>query len=160
MKYLPKRIIISYTLPADRLYLHFLRSEVEHFFEVLDIKDDHLIFKSKLIIDELVNNAIEHGSSSESEIFIDFGIENENLIINVSDQGRGPKKKLAKEIIESIMHANENQITNVMSAKVKRGRGLTHLVRDWVDTLEILDNDMGGITIKVSKSCKIITYVE
>lgn len=154
MNYIIKKIDISYTISADLQNMHFIRNETEKIFTLLNINDDSVLFKMKLVIDELVNNAMEHGSKQGHDIFVKISIINGNTInIEVSDDGSKNEKGIrAINIIESIKYARENQITNNLSKNNKRGRGLAHIVSDWADELNIKDNDLGGITVTVIKN--------
>lgn len=153
MNYNIKKIEVSYVISAEVKNMHFIRSESEKIFAFLNINDDSFLFKLKLVVDELVNNAIEHGSKEDHDIYIKIGIENNKISIEVSDDGSKNTKGIKSiDIIESIKKARENQVTNNLSKNGKRGRGLAYIVSDWVDELIIKDNDRGGITVSIIKN--------
>lgn len=107
-----------------------------------------------LIADELINNAIEHGSAPGDidKCIINAGIQEDGKFIislEVHDTGRGGKSfnpknfKKAKQLIE---HTDNNNIY-----LEKRGRGLLHITNKLVDTLSFQENPNGGLSVKVEK---------
>jgi|SRR5210317_1761485 len=105
-------------------------------------------YRIQLITDELCNNAIEHGSEEHSKINIDFEyIQNEFIKISVSDFGKANSKLKAKDIINKM---EENSLKNQSELGI-RGRGLAFIIKKWCDSLEITDNQYGGITVSITK---------
>jgi len=106
-------------------------------------------YRIQLITDELCNNAIEHGSESNSKIIIDFEyIQNEFIKISVSDFGKINSKIKAKDIIKTM---EENSLKKQNELGI-RGRGLAFIIKKWCDSLEIQDNQYGGVTVSITKS--------
>jgi len=92
----------------------------------------------KSVIDELCNNAIEHGSQSTSEVSLEIFADGDTLKITCHDQGHGNKLK-AEQITELL----EQEIPQ----DAARGRGLRMIVKSFVDDLQVTDNPNGGITV-------------
>ena len=105
------------------------------------------------VIDELVNNAIEHGSDGTSLVTISIFLnpDDGSLEFTIADSGMG-KKKTTAALLTKKMHENykimkENPRTNT----TVRGRWLAQIVLNWSDVFEIQDNDKGGLTTRVVK---------
>lgn len=97
-------------------------------------KAEHL----KSVVDELCANAIQHGSKEGNKIVLQVIGDKKTIKIICQDEGRGNKLK-AKEI-EKIIRRN-------VSLASKRGRGLSLIVKSFVDELTIRDQKGGGIII-------------
>ena len=110
-----------------------------------------------LITDELINNAIEHGSSvgdiDSCIIETRKGIDGEfSITLEVHDTGTGKDAKDATHM-ESIRddrledHANADGIY-----MEKRGRGLFHITEKLVDKLSFSASPRGWLAVKIEKS--------
>ena len=91
---------------------------------------------AKSIIDELGNNAIEHGSQATSQVEVRIDSSEKELKITVLDQGHGNKMKA--EDIQAKLAAGtpfENG----------RGRGLSMIVKGFSDQFTLEDRKDGGI---------------
>jgi len=107
-------------------------------------------FRFQSVVDELTNNAIEFGSAPGENVTITFISEKKKYIeVFVEDTGTGAKKMSAADMmqyLEAHKHLDPTQITTI------RGRGLSQIVSNWVDTVEFTDNDKGGLTVHVVKN--------
>ena len=104
------------------------------------------------IVDELCNNAVEHGSSDKSDITLSFIISNnETFEVVIEDTGTGKSKVNAKEL-EEILHAKQG-IALTENSSI-RGRGLSHIIAPLADKLIFEDRECGGIRIHVIKSLR------
>ncbi len=100
------------------------------------------------VVDELANNAIEHGSQHGDEIELNFTIERQKSItLTIADHGTGPHSHTAAELTElaEAAKARNNQPTFDL-----RGRGF-QIIGNWTDTLEFADNEHGGISATIHK---------
>lgn len=106
-----------------------------------------------LITDELVNNAIEHGSAAwdlDSAI-IRAGKGSDgcfSISLEVHDTGRGPDSSKAKDMV-TIKEAHTQDGDEVYMEK--RGRGLFHITEKLVDTMSFDVSPRGGLAVKVEK---------
>ncbi len=88
---------------------------------------------------EATINAFEHSESKTSNVVIHFTIQEDTLIIKVTDQGKGfDKSKVAVPNIEEKLSSN-----------YKRGWGL-QLIQELMDTVEFESND-DGTTVTMTK---------
>jgi anti-sigma regulatory factor (Ser/Thr protein kinase) len=106
-------------------------------------------FRFQSIVDELCNNAIEHGSEPGKEITITFiSTPHDNIEIFVRDTGTAKSKLTAVELTKMI---NERRNPSYVHAGI-RGRGLSKIVAEWTDELEFKDLPEGGIEVRIKKS--------
>jgi len=90
------------------------------------------------VVDEICNNAIEHGSVPTSEVILQVHTDDKAIRITCQDQGHGNKLK-AEEINKLI--EGEGDSTSV------RGRGMSMIVKSFVDELDIKDQKDGGVEV-------------
>jgi len=56
-----------------------------------DIDDDSVLFNTKLVLDELMSNAIKHGNKNElhKKVHLNVEVHHQCLVIQVMDEGEG-----------------------------------------------------------------------
>lgn len=56
-----------------------------------DIDDASVLFNTKLVLDELMSNAIKHGNKNElhKKVHLNVEVHNQTLVIQVRDEGEG-----------------------------------------------------------------------
>ncbi len=105
-----------------------------------------------LISDELVNNAIEHGSQSGDQNSFMFCIDSSgspSVTMTVSDAGNGLSRKTAADMETLREKKREERLSGYTN---QRGRGLFHIIETLVDALEFHDNERGGLDVTVRKT--------
>lgn len=113
---------------------------------------DQWAFRFQTIVDELCNNAIEHGSYPGEEFVLSFYTKpSEWLEIVVEDTGNGEKVIDAFALTELI-----NSRKNLSDADIHglRGRGLARIVAKWTDELEFQNRSEGGMLVRARKYIK------
>jgi len=117
--------------------------------------NDQWAHRFQTIVDEMCNNAIEHGSKPGDEIALTFHLKpGEYLEVVVEDQGTGEKKLTASELaalVEAKKHTSPVDIHSL------RGRGLARIVSRWTDELEFTDRKPSGIRARARKYFRNIT---
>ena len=105
------------------------------------------------VIDELVNNAIEHGSNGNSLVTITIFLSpiDGSLEVTISDTGTGNKKTTAEVLTKKMREDYEIMKVNPLLNTSIRGRWLAQIVLNWSDAFDIRDNDKGGLTTRVTK---------
>jgi len=105
------------------------------------------------VIDELVNNAIEHGSDGKSLVTLTIFLSTADgsLEFTIADTGTGNKKTTAAALTKKMQENYEIMKLNPLSNTTIRGRWLVQIVLNWSDVFTIEDNDKGGLTTKVTK---------
>ncbi len=105
-------------------------------------------YRFQSIVDELCNNAIEHGSKEGQMVKIIFRNQpREYIEITVEDTGTGAHPMKADEINKLV---NERKSQSLLNGLI-RGRGLPKIVAEWTDELEFTDVENGGIRARVKK---------
>jgi len=99
-------------------------------------------FRIETIVDELANNAIEHGDHEQRKFYIEFSLDREKVEIAIRNQ----TKDLDPTLADKVKHKFENPVVDDESI---RGRGLA-LVKMLSSELR-LDIDAGGTTVHVTK---------
>lgn len=142
-----KPIIIKIELPTNAYFMSGIRDFTLKMIENTTDFSKQWAYRFQSVVDELCNNAIEHGSEKNDFILITFKtVENESIEITVEDHG--PKNQIkASDIIKKY---KENAKKNQLELGI-RGRGLAYIVEKWTDELEITDREKGGIKVRVKK---------
>ncbi len=105
-----------------------------------------------LITDELINNAIEHGSQAgDIDTCIIHAHKNKewvfHIIIEVHDTGKGKDAESAKNIAA----IKQDRTSHNGVYMKRRGRGLFHITEKLVDTLEFSESPHGGLAVRIEK---------
>lgn len=143
-------IVISITLPTNAYFISGIRDFTLSLIRNMTEFSEQWAFRFQSVVDELCNNAIEHGSTPGKEIKITF-ISNphESLEIKVQDTGTGHHKMSALELTQLVAERRNPQYVH----KGIRGRGLSKIVAEWTDELKFMDKD-GGIEVYIKKFLK------
>ncbi|MDP2624884.1 MAG: ATP-binding protein [Candidatus Peregrinibacteria bacterium] len=144
-----KPVKITITLPTNAYFLSGIRDFTLTMTKNMTGFSDQWAFRFQSVVDELCNNAIEHGSAPGKEIIISFiGRSQESLEIVVEDTGTGPNKYTAAEMRELLKQQMEKVQTQFLGL---RGRGLAKIVSEWTDELVFEDCEGGGLRVRVKK---------
>lgn len=145
----PKIIEITITMPTQAYFLSGIRDFTLNLIKNMTEFSEQWAYRFQSIVDELCNNAIEHGSKEGEIIKITFqNFPKEYIQIMVEDTGTGNKHLKAAEITKIV---NERKTQNVLNGLI-RGRGLPKIVAEWTDELEFTDTEKGGMRVRVKKS--------
>lgn len=140
---------ITITIPTNAYFMSGLRDFTMNIVRNMTGFSEQWAFRFQSVVDELVNNAIEFGSTPGKDVEITFvSTKGKSIEIFVSDTGTGPSKKTAQEMMKFVddrKNIDPTQITSI------RGRGLTQIVSNWTDSIQFKDNEKGGLTVHVIK---------
>lgn len=143
-----KPVKITISLPTHAYFMSGIRDFTLSLIRNTTDFSEQWAYRFQSVVDELCNNAIEHGSKPGEEIRISF-INNpgKSIVIEVEDSGTGEKKLKAADLNKIIAERTQKDyaFTEI------RGRGLAKIVNEWTDELEFIDNPQGGLTVKVTK---------
>lgn len=144
----PEKTEIKIVLPTNAYFMSGIRDFTLSMIRNMTDFSEQWAFRFQSVVDELCNNAIEHGSSKDDTIEIMFvNYPNEAIEIVVEDHGTGPDQLTAAQIHEVIEKNKGMDITQMGL----RGRGLAKIVSEWTDELEYKDTAKGGIRARVKK---------
>lgn len=143
-----KPMKISITLPTNAYFISGIRDFTLGLIKNTTSFSEQWAFRFQSVVDELCNNAIEYGSSTESDIRITFYLEPQRYIqIDVEDTGTGSKPTTAEEIKALV----DKRSAPDFIVKGIRGRGLSKIVSQWTDELLFADRPEGGLRVTVKK---------
>lgn len=149
----PNHILCRIDFDADHAKSKIIRDFVGSIFDLHGINHP---WRGRfiLITDELVNNAIEHGSVpwDIDSCIIEAGIVENNqfsITLEVHDTGRGKDAKDAAHM-EDIRIRKLNWDTNGVYMH-KRGRGLFYITEKLVDRLSFSTSPRGWLAVKIEK---------
>lgn len=139
---------ITITLPTHAYFMSGIRDFTLSLIRNTTDFSEQWAYRFQSVVDELCNNAIEHGSKPGEEIKITFIYTPDNSIeITVEDTGTGEHPKKAAELKTLI----DNQVEKNLPMTSLRGRGLSKIVHEWTDELEFIDKPEGGLKVRVRK---------
>lgn len=147
-KDLQKPVEIKIELPTNAYFMSGIRDFTLAMIQNMTDFSEQWAYRFQSVVDELCNNAIEHGSSKDDKINITFVTHTDQAIeIIVEDNGTAETKYTAEQV-RKIMEANKKKELTELGI---RGRGLAFIVEEWTDELEISDRENGGLRVKVVK---------
>jgi anti-sigma regulatory factor (Ser/Thr protein kinase) len=114
-----------------------------------------IAYRIQQVIDELFINAVRYGSAVTEKVTLTYVLENGILSIEVADTGTGAQKVTAKELEGLIAQRREFYQNLKKQNKINQalgGRGLPEIVYSWMDSIDLKDNDRGGISITAVKN--------
>jgi len=145
----PEPVKITIILPTNAYFLSGIRDFTLSLTKNMTGFSDQWAYRFQTVVDELCNNAIEHGSAKGKDVVITFISDPKKSIeIVVEDTGTGPNKY------------NAQQMTNLLKERIAmmhsqylglRGRGLPKIVAEWTDELIFEDKPDGGLRVKAKK---------
>lgn len=142
----PVRITI--TLPTNAYFMSGIRDFTLSMIRNMTHFSDQWAYRFQSVVDELCNNAIEHGSGPGKEIKVIFiTYPNESVEIIVEDSGTGKNPMRASEMQNLVAERSKPgyAFTEI------RGRGLAKIVGGWTDELEFTDIPGGGLRVRIKK---------
>ncbi|MBU1446578.1 ATP-binding protein [Patescibacteria group bacterium] len=140
---------IKIILPTTAYFMSGIRDFTLSLIHNMTDFSEQWAYRFQSVVDELCNNAIEHGSRPGEEIQITF-INNtsDSLEIVVEDSGTGEHPMKAAELDKLIEEKSKSSELDMTSL---RGRGLTKIVKEWTDELRFEDKVDGGLRVIVKK---------
>ncbi len=143
-------IIISITLPTNAYFISGIRDFTLSLIRNMTEFSEQWAFRFQSVVDELCNNAIEHGSTPGKDVKITFiSTPHESLEIKVQDTGTGRVKMTAQQLTQLVAERRDPAYVH----KGIRGRGLSKIVAEWTDELKFSDKE-GGIEVYIKKYLK------
>ena len=142
---------ITITIPKEAYFISGIRDFTLNLIKNTTTFSEKWAFRFQSVVDELCNNAIEHGSAEGSEIRISYIYKIEDYAeFYVEDTGTGANKINAKQLKELFDGRREPGyvFTGI------RGRGLVKIVGEWTDEIEFIDGKQGGIIVRIKKFLK------
>lgn len=143
-----KPIKITIILPTNAYFMSGIRDFTLSLIRNMTDFSEQWAFRFQSVVDELCNNAIEHGSLPGEDIKIAFiCYPHDSIEITVEDRNNGKNKTNAQGLKQLI---SERRSPNYVHLGI-RGRGLSKIVSEWTDELEFSDLEDEGLRVRVKK---------
>ncbi len=140
---------IRIAIPTQAYFLSGIRDFVVNLTKNLTGFSSQWAFRFQAVVDELCNNAIEHGSKPGEFIKVSLiSTKNKSLEVIVEDTGTGKEKMNAQQLTALLQERKQMMTSQYLGF---RGRGLPKIVGEWTDELVFEDLPEGGIRVKVKK---------
>ena len=140
---------IRIAIPTQAYFLSGIRDFVVNLTKNLTGFSSQWAFRFQAVVDELCNNAIEHGSKPGEFIKVSLiSTKNKSLEVIVEDTGTGKEKMNAQQPTALLQERKQMMTSQYLGF---RGRGLPKIVGEWTDELVFEDLPEGGIRVKVKK---------
>lgn len=140
---------ISITLPTNAYFLSGIRDFTLTMTKNMTGFSEQWAYRFQSVVDELCNNAIEHGSAKGQDVKITFVSEpNKSLEVLIEDSGTGTNKMSAKQMTDLMKERMAVINTQYLGL---RGRGLPKIVAEWTDELLFEDREEGGLRVRAKK---------
>lgn len=140
---------IRIQIPTQAYFMSGVRDFVVNLTKNLTGFSSQWAFRFQAVVDELCNNAIEHGSKAGEFIKVTLvSTKNKSLEVIVEDTGTG-KDKINAQQLTALLQERKQMMTNQYLGF--RGRGLPKIVGEWTDEIVFEDTSEGGIRVKVKK---------
>lgn len=106
----------------------------------------------QLMADELINNAIEHGSAPWQPVKMTIKLyNNSDIELTVEDTWTWPSAYTAEQLLERAREHRESMTRDPLSNKTIRWRGLAMIVLNWSDCFTYTNNENWWLTAKMLK---------
>lgn len=144
---------ITITLPTRAYFMSGIRDFTLTLTKNMTGFSQQWAYRFQSVVDELCNNAIEHGSTPNEEVKITFiSLEKKYIEIYIEDTGTGPSQMKAADM-NVLMR--ERRTPEYLERIGLRGRGLPQIVGSWTDEQEFIDRKEGkGLIVRVKKYLK------
>ena len=140
---------ITIIIPTQAYFLSGIRDFVVNLTRNLTGFSLQWAYRFQAVVDELCNNAIEHGSKPGEMIRITMlSTKNKSLEISVQDTGTGKEKMTAEQMTALLKERRQIMVNQYLGF---RGRGLPKIVGEWTDELLFEDVPEGGIRVRAKK---------
>ena len=142
-------IEITIELPTQAYFVSGIRDFTLYFTQNLTGFSEQWAFRFQAVVDELCNNAIEHGSAPGEKLIITFvSIKDTSFEVSVQDTGTAKEGLNAAQL--TALYQERKQLMTKQYLGF-RGRGLPKIVGEWSDDVIFEDADGGGIRVEVKK---------
>ncbi len=140
---------IKIVIPTQAYFISGIRDFVVNLTKNMTGFSEQWAYRFQAVVDELCNNAVEHGSKPGDMIEITLiSTKDKSLEVIVEDTGTGNEKMTAQQITALYQERKQMMTGQYLGF---RGRGLPKIVGEWTDELVFEDRENGGLRVKVKK---------
>ncbi len=141
---------ITIILPTNAYFVSGIRDFTLSMIKNMTAFSQQWAYRFQSVVDELCNNAIEHGSATGKDISVQFIQYPDAIEMIVEDTGTGAHPIHAEEMKKLMTERTQEGY----KFEGIRGRGLSKIVHGWTDELEFTDLPNGGLRVRVKKILK------
>lgn len=141
-------IQITMTLPTNAYFLSGIRDFTLSLAKNVTGFSEQWAYRCQAVIDELCNNAIEHGSKPGDSVTIRM-VSIKGKYIEFSVEDTGSNHSVTAEEMNNLIH--ERKMPSYIQHIGVRGRGLPQIVTGWTDELEFTDMKPHGLRVRARK---------
>jgi anti-sigma regulatory factor (Ser/Thr protein kinase) len=143
----------KFEMPANLEFVPVIRVAIQSIAFIFGFNDKEA-YEIEFVVDEICNNAIEHGSKGKGNVItMECKFDKQYVEINFKDSG-SPHFKV-DEILEEGQRLMEEESVTLKLDLFRRKRGLI-IVQKYVDKLDISSSPDGTVVKIVKKSHKDI----
>lgn len=140
---------IKIVLPTSAYFLSGIRDFTLTMTKNMTGFSEQWAYRFQSVVDELCNNAIEHGSAKGKDVVISFISEPKKAFeVVVEDTGTGSSNYTAAQMKELLQE--RKSVVNSQYLGL-RGRGLPMIVAECTDEVIFEDVEGGGLRVRVKK---------
>ena len=133
---------IRLKIPSDYIYISPIRAFIRQLAQRLEFPQMK-VEDIELTVDEICNNAIEHGSRGvDSDLLLVLTLDDDCLEVLVRDKGKD------KGVINWLHSGRLEEVERQMSPKGERGHGI-FLAKILSDKIELKPNAHGGTDVRI-----------
>lgn len=146
-----KPVEIVFEFPTNAYFVSGIREFVLNLTKNMTGFSEQWAFRFQAVVDELCNNAIEHGSRPGEKLRVTFLSTSSSLEALVEDTGTGKDKmnpESMKKLLESRQNLTQEQYLGF------RGRGLPKIVSEWTDSVVFETSTLGGLCVHIKKDLR------
>lgn len=144
-----KPVTVAIALPTQAYFVSGIRDFTLNLTKNLTGFSEQWAFRFQAVVDELCNNAIEHGSAPGQFLKISFiSTKGKSLEVIVEDTGTAKEKMTAQQLTQLFQERKQMVTQSYLGF---RGRGLPKIVGEWTDEVVFEDTETGGIRVRVKK---------
>lgn len=140
---------IQILIPTQAYFLSGIRDFVLNLTKNMTGFSQQWAFRFQAVVDELCNNAIEHGSQAGQKIRVTLiSTPGKSLEVMVEDTGTGKDKMTPEQMLN--LFKERKQVVQDQYLGF-RGRGLPKIVGEWTDEIYFEASELGGLRVRVKK---------
>ncbi len=136
-------------IPTQAYFLSGIRDFVLNLTKNMTGFSQQWAYRFQAVVDELCNNAIEHGSQVGQKIKVTLiSTPDKSLEVIVEDTGTG-KDKMTPEQMTTLFKERKHMVGEKYLGF--RGRGLPKIVGEWTDEINFGISELGGLKVHIKK---------
>jgi len=140
---------ITISFPTNAFFVSGIRDFTFQLVKNMTGFSEQWAFRFQSVVDELCNNAIEHGSQEGEHVVCTFRCRpHDRFELIVEDTGTGPENNTIEEMNAIVENQKDRDVFEIEGI---RKRGLSHIVLPLVDKISFEKTEQGGLRVHIFK---------